>query len=174
MGYSKVQAAIPVCRWFGNRRLHYARLWFVSRQEHLFPHCFGTFSISSFLSDFVLSENNLKTILTRLPEKWWMLILCNRNTSPALNCQRIQCQDYTKHNTETDTMALKGCKNYTCTTKNWVYFGLENKQNHKTHLEILMIFWRGGGGGNACSYAENLGVENTPKLYDWTGVKPPS
>jgi len=33
-----------------------------------FPHCFGTFSISSFLFHFVLSENNLKIISAQLPE----------------------------------------------------------------------------------------------------------
>ena len=42
----------------------------VSQQEHLFPHYFGTFPISSFPFHFVLSENNLKVILTQLPEKW--------------------------------------------------------------------------------------------------------
>ena len=31
---------------------------FVSRQEHLFPHCFDTLSISSFSFCFVLSENS--------------------------------------------------------------------------------------------------------------------
>ena len=41
-------AILAVCRRFGNRRLHYARFRFVSRQEHLFPHCFGTFSVNSF------------------------------------------------------------------------------------------------------------------------------
>ena len=59
MGYWKVPAPILVaCRWFG---LGCAGLRFVSRQEHLFPHCFGTFSISS-LFYFVLSENNQRII----------------------------------------------------------------------------------------------------------------
>ena len=31
---------------------------------------------------------------------------------------RIQCQDYTKHNTETNTMAASGFEIYTCSTEN--------------------------------------------------------
>ena len=84
------------CKRPGNKKLHYAGLRFLSRQEHLFPHCFGTFSVSSFPFHFVFNENNLKIISTRLPEKWQMLILCSRNTNLALNCLRIQCRDYTE------------------------------------------------------------------------------
>ena len=48
--------------WYhvGNKRLHYGELRFVFQQEHLFPHCFGTFSISSFQFHFVLSEKKKK------------------------------------------------------------------------------------------------------------------
>ena len=46
-----------------------------------------------------------------------MLILCSRNTSLTLNCSRIQCRDYTKRNTETDTTAVRGCKTDTCANK---------------------------------------------------------
>ena len=80
--------------------------------------CYGTFSVRSFLFHFVLSENNLKTISIQIPEKWRMLILCSRNTSLALNCLRIQCWDYTKCNTETNTTAARGCDTDTCTTEN--------------------------------------------------------
>ena len=58
-------------------------------KEHLFPHCFGTVSISSFLFHFVLSESNQKTIPTWPPEKWRTFVLCSRSTSLALNCLRI-------------------------------------------------------------------------------------
>ena len=50
--------------------------------------------------------------------KMAMLILCSRNTSLALNCPSIQCRDYTKHNTETDTVPVKGPETHTCTTEN--------------------------------------------------------
>ena len=46
-----------------------------------------------------------------------MLILGSKNTSFALKCTRIQCWDYTKHNTETDTTAVRGHQIYTCATK---------------------------------------------------------
>ena len=44
-------------------------------------------------------------------------MLISGNTSLALNCLRIQCRDYTKLNTETNTMAVRGCKTYTCATQ---------------------------------------------------------
>ena len=69
--FTETEATImAVFAQFGNERLYYARLRFVSWQEHLFPHCFGTFIIRSFSFNFVLSENNLKIISTQLPEKW--------------------------------------------------------------------------------------------------------
>ena len=33
---------------------------------------------------------------------------------PCLELPRIQCQDYTKHNTETNNMSARGCKTYSC------------------------------------------------------------
>ena len=43
---SRREAAIlPVSK---NKRVHYPQFRFVSQQECLFPHCHGTFSISSF------------------------------------------------------------------------------------------------------------------------------
>ena len=43
----------------------------------------------SFPFHFVLSENNLKIISTQLPEKWQMLVLCSRNTSPKNSVLRL-------------------------------------------------------------------------------------
>ena len=51
----------------------------------------------------------VKIISTWLPRKWQTLVLCSRNTSLAFNCQRIECQDCTKCNKETDTSAERGC-----------------------------------------------------------------
>ena len=79
-----------------------------------------------------------------------MLILCSENTSLALNCPRIQCWDYTKHKTETDTTAVRGCKTYT-----WTYSRMEKQQlNCITHLEIFLVLFS--------SYAENVGIQNNP------------
>ena len=59
IGYWEVRAArTSECTRFGNRRLHCARLRFVSWQEHLFPRCSGTFYISSLPFHSVLSEIN--------------------------------------------------------------------------------------------------------------------
>ena len=52
---------------------------------------------------FFLSENHLKTILTRLPQKLQTLVLCSGNTSLTLKWLGIQYWDYTKRNTETDS-----------------------------------------------------------------------
>ena len=136
MGYWKVWAAVLVlCRWFRNRRLHYAGLRFVSQQEHLFLHNFGTFSISSFLFHFLLSENNLTTISTQLPESWWMLVLCSGNPTLILNFLRIKCQDYIKHNTKADTMTHAPLK-----TQNCSYFRLENKPAQNRSRNIYIFF----------------------------------
>ena len=59
----------------------------------------------------------MKIISTWLPKKRQTLIPCSRNVSLTLNCLRIQCQDYTKCNTETNTMAARGHKTYTCHRK---------------------------------------------------------
>ena len=53
------------------------------------------------------------------------------NTEKSLNNLRIQCPDYTKRNTETNTMAARGRETYTCATQNWAYSGLENKRTTK-------------------------------------------
>ena len=110
MGYWRVWAAILVVfRRFENRTLHYARLRFLSSREHFFPHCFGTFSISSF-------PNNLKIISTWIPGKWRTLVLGSRNASLALNFPTL-CQDNTKRNTETDTTAARDRTTYMCHRK---------------------------------------------------------
>ena len=95
----------------------------------------------SFLFHFVLSENDLKTISIQLPEKWQMLILCIRNTSLTLNCLRIQCWDYTKRNTETNTTAVRGCDIDTCTMENpeLGMFRTGTLMNCKICLAISMI-----------------------------------
>ena len=83
------------------------------------PVFFWKDGVFSFLFHFILFlvKNNLK-MPTQLPEKWWTLLFCNRNTSLTLNCPRIQGQDYTKRNTETDTTEVRGRETYTCSTKN--------------------------------------------------------
>ena len=64
------------------------------------------------------------------------------HTSLVFNCLRIQCRDYTKHNTETDTTAPRGHTAYTCATENpELGILLTGKQtNRKTCPEIFMIF----------------------------------
>ena len=125
------------------QKLHYAGLRFVSLQEHLFPHCLGTFSISSFPLHFLLSENNLKIISTWLPEKWQMLVFCSTNTNLALNCRRIQCWDYTKLNTETNTTTVRGHKPYTCDTENAELgiFRTGKQTNRKICPQIFMTIF---------------------------------
>ena len=79
-----------------------------------------------------------------------------------LNCPRIQCQDHTKHNydnTETDTMAARGCKTYTCATQNpeLGIFQTGKQQHRKTCLEVeifIIIFL----------YAEHLHIKICPKI----------
>ena len=150
-----------VCRRFGNRRLHHACLRFVSQQEHLFPHCFGNFSIS-FLFYFVLSENNLKIISTCLPEKWQMLILCSRITSLALNCLRTEWY-YTKHNTETNTTAARGHEIHMCHRKpraGHILDWKKRKTRRKTCLKLftIILFFN-----FIFSCAETLSRQNMPR-----------
>ena len=52
-----------------------------------------------FCSQWKSSQN----ISTQLPEKCLMLVLCSWNTILTSNRPRLLCQDYTKHNTETNT-----------------------------------------------------------------------
>ena len=119
-------AILAVCR-----RLHYARVRFVSRQQHLFSHCFGTFSICFFPFHFVFIEKNLKIIPTRLPDY----------TRLALSCLRIQCQDYTKCSAETDTTAARRCETYSCPTENpeLGIFWTGKRTNHKTSQKYLWL-----------------------------------
>ena len=88
---------------------------------------------------FVPSENNFRKAST----KWWTLVLCNRNTSLTLNCQRIQCWDYIKRNTQTDAMTARGRGTSTYAplkTQNWAYSGLENKRTTKYVYKYLQYF----------------------------------
>ena len=123
----------------------------------------------SVLFHFVLSENNLKTIATSLPQKLQTLVLCRRNTSLALNWLGIQYRDYTKRNTETDT----GSERLRLTqallkTQNRAYSGRENNLQN--------------GSRNVCDHffplqflsAENLSIQRTPKWCEWTGLFPTS
>ena len=68
---------------------------------------------------------------------------CSRNTSLALNCLWIQSWDYTMHNTETNTMAVRSRETWTCTAQNpeQGIFQTGKQTNHKTGLEIFMIFF---------------------------------
>ena len=106
------------CRRSGTRKLHYARLWFVSQQEHLFPHCFGTFSISSFclilfsvkiigkqFKQGFHKEENSSYFAAEIQALLW-------------DCLRIHCQDYMKCSTETSTSAVTDLEAYLCATEN--------------------------------------------------------
>ena len=91
-------------------------------------------------------KKNLKIASKQLPEKWQTLVLCSGNTSLTLNCPRIQCQDYTKCNTETDTTAVRGCETYKCAPENPEQGMLQTGKltNYKTCFEIFIIkFWGG-------------------------------
>ena len=121
----------------------------------------------SVLSCFILfCENIPHKMSTWLPEKWQTLVLCNGNTSLTLNCLRIQCPDYTKCSTETGTRADRGHDTYTYATENpkLGLFQTGKQTNCKTCLEIftiiffllILVF----------SYAENVGIQNTPKLFE--------
>ena len=72
-------------------------------------------------------------------------------------------------NTKTDTAALRGCKTYTCTTENpeLGIFQTGKQTNHKKFLEIFMIILK----KKMFTYAENLGVQNTPKSYENTPTR---
>ena len=141
--------------WYhvGNKRLHYGGLRFVSRQEHLFPHCFGTFSISSFPFHFVLSGkkkfNMTSTIIANTHTLQWKY-------KPHFKLPTIWCQDYAKHNTATDTTAARGHKTYTCANENPEpgIFQTGKRKNHKTCPEIFMIIFL------VCVFVdENLGIQ---------------
>ena len=63
----------------------------------------------------------------------------NAHTNLTLKCLRIQCQDYAKCNTETNTMAARGRETYACATKppELGIFQTGKQRNRKTGLEIL-------------------------------------
>ena len=81
---------------------------------------------------------------------------------------RIQCWDYTKRNTKTDSTAVRGHDTYMCHQNPRTWHILDWKTNCKTCLETFMIvfflqiF--------VFSYAENSTVQNIPKLYEQTGL----
>ena len=110
--------------------------------------------VFSFLFRFVLfsGKKNLKIAPRQLPEKWQTLVLCNGNTSLTFNCPRIQCQDYTKCNTETDVTAVRGRETYKCAPENPEQDILQTgkQTNYKTCFEIFIIKF---GGKFSC--AEN-------------------
>ena len=93
-------AILAVCRRFGNRRFHYARLRFVSPQEHLFLHCFGTFAISSFPFHFVLRENNFNTASRKmtnahiLQQKYRLCFELPDNSAPRIQKVQYRNQSY--------------------------------------------------------------------------------
>ena len=60
-----------------------------------------------------------------------------------IQAPRIQCRDYIKCNTESDTMAARYCKIYTCVTKNpeLDIFWTGKQMNPETCLEISMIIF---------------------------------
>ena len=123
MDYWKFPAAILVIgRRSGNRRLR-----FLSWQEHLFPHCFGTFFISSFPFHFVLSENNLTIILTWLLEKMVNAHICSASlwTASEFSAEITQrtIQKLTLRQLEVTRLTHMPPK-----TQKWAYSGLENKQ----------------------------------------------
>ena len=61
-------------------------------------------------------------------------------TSLILNCSRIQCRDYTKHKTVTDTTAARGQRHTHAPpkTQSWVYSRLEKKQTAK-HVQNVFF-----------------------------------
>ena len=72
----------------------------------------------SLLFHSILFSVKKKKSSTWPPQKLQTLILCSGNTSLTLNCPKIQCRDYAKHNTETDTTVMRGHKTYTCANEN--------------------------------------------------------
>jgi len=105
---------------------------------HLKKNCstFPKARVFSFLLHFVFSENNLKINSTQLPENV-NACECSRNTSLALNCLKIQHQDYTKRNTETD---IRCRETYAYATKKpqLGIFWTGKQTNHKMCLEIFL------------------------------------
>ena len=162
VGYSKVGPAILVVCW-KFVRLHYARLRFVSPQEHLYPHCFGTVSISSvpfhFFSQWKSSQNNFNKASTKIANtctlqwKYKPHFEMTRNSILRLHKAQYRNRQW-QWNVET----------YTGTTENpeQGIFWTQKQTNCKMGLEIFMTIF--------CPfqflYAENLSIQNTPKWYE--------
>ena len=86
-----------------------------------------------------------------------------------IQAPRIQCQDYTKCNTKSNTMAARGCEIYTCATETpelgifWTGKQIGCKTCLKTVMNVAVFpssFF------SFFSYAENLDIQNTPKSYE--------
>ena len=120
------------------------KIW--KQKTSLVPSLLWHFLHNSFPFYFVLSENNLKIISTWLPEKWQMLIHCSWDTMLALNCPRIQCREFTKHNTEMDTMEARGHKTYMCMCHQNIPDWKINKPQHRSRniydQIYFLVSWR--------------------------------
>ena len=81
---------LAVCRRFGNRRLHYAGLRFVSQQEHMSLTALASSPSVHFCLILFSVKIITQTFQHSFQKKWQMLVLCSRNTSLILNCLRIQ------------------------------------------------------------------------------------
>ena len=122
------------CHWLLHEedletRLHYAGFRFVSRQEHLFPDCFGTFCISSFPISFLFS---VKIISTRLLEKtvnthtlqWKYKCHAKFELSKNSMLRQHKAQYRNRHYS---SKRLWDLHNMQPKTHNGAYSGLENK-----------------------------------------------
>ena len=134
MGYWKFPAAILVI----GRRSGKRRLRCLSWQEHLFPHCFGTFSISSFPFHFVLSENNPTIILTWLLEKMVNAHICSASLWTA--------SEFSAETTQNTIQKLT----------------LQQLEATRLTHKYLWPFEK----EKVFEYAENLDTQNAPKLCE--------
>ena len=126
-------AILAVCRRFKNRRLHSAGLRLVCQQEHLFPHCFGTFSISSFPPRFILKTLQSENNFNMASRKWRILILCCENTSLSLTAREFSTET-TQSAIQKPTLRQREVARFTHVPPKhqyWAYSGLENKRAPK-------------------------------------------
>lgn len=84
--------------------------------------------------------SSAKIISTWLPEKRWMLTPCGRGTCLTLNCPKIQCQDYIKHSTNTNTIAAR-LMHAPPENSELGILQTGNQINCKTGLEVFMIMF---------------------------------
>ena len=116
---------LAVCRWSANRRFHYARLRFLSGQEHLFPHRVGTFSIRSFPFHFVPNENNFNKASQKTANTHTLQQKCKphfelpENSVPRLHKVQYRNQHYGSERSQDIYVPQK--------TQNWAHSWLENK-----------------------------------------------